>query len=95
MPWRVCHRSPALPVSEVDATGEVRVPADSEWEFERTERGPHKTGPAREVTARPFYIVYGSTAGDEATERLRRGAESPISGARCCWAHVRPCRCRH
>ena len=78
--WAICHSSPQRSAdASIDVAGEPtaerHLPA-SEWDFERQQRGPHNTGPARMVAAAPFVIVFGTGAGDPAVEdRLRRGAE--------------------
>jgi hypothetical protein len=89
--WVVCFRGKGAAASVaadgVAAASGAAEAAGGEWAFERTERGPHNTGPMRLVTAAPFAIVYGTQSDSPAaTEALLRGAQLLSQG------HVSLCR---
>jgi hypothetical protein len=71
----VCYESACAAASSTTVGPDgTAIAVNSEWDFERTERGPHNAGPARAVFAAPVVIIAGSGGGKAAADARARAA---------------------
>lgn len=78
--WRTCKESTSGSAASIATDGGQSAPTlpsseETFWNFERTERGPHNSGPMRAVVSSPFYIVVGTSGPPEATHAYNSGAQ--------------------